>query len=120
MTLLNLLTKLECLSADGLFPLSMLHLGSFQDGCATVLRRQLIRGPVKLTARVLLTYIVPLLGPGGLHEGQEEGPGGPVGSFHRAAETTAADASGKGPNFILEFISQRQMNYFTKWAILLY
>lgn len=68
----------------------------------------------------LLTHIVAPLGPGGFHEGQEEGPGGPVGSFHRAAEATAADASGKGPHFNMRVISQRQMKYLTKLAILLY
>lgn len=36
------------------------------------------------------------VGSGGFHEGQKEGAGGPVSSFNRAAETTAAVASRKG------------------------
>lgn len=38
-------------------------------------------------------------GSRGLNERQEEGPGGLIGSFYRAAETSAAVASGKGPWF---------------------
>lgn len=45
----------------------------------------------------------PFVGPGGLHERQEEGPGGPVGSFNRAAEKTAVVASRKGLAFLLMF-----------------
>lgn len=51
----------------------------------------------------MITRPPPFVGPGGLHERQEEGPGGPVGSFNRAAETTAVVASRKGLAFLLMF-----------------